>query len=156
MTDDFKTRFLNVLDYYPNLCPNGCETLVRNYPNWREVIPKTRGFPTHDKQVERIRRLCDYITGFAGDPPRQMGTVAIGSYSLKHMLENLPWTEGDNTYVSNGEAIVAMLLCGFKPKWSNDPTNPNCVFNKLRASRWKPIIKEANRRANPPPQSSPY
>ena len=148
MTDDFKTRLLAVLAEHPNLCLNGCESLTRNYPNWREMIPKTRTFPTDDEQVERIRRLCDYITGFAGPAPRQTGTRAIGSYSLKHILENLPWKEEPNRYVSNGEAIVAMLLCGFKPKWSDDRTNPNCVFNRLRAGVWNPIIKEANHRAN--------
>lgn len=46
------------------------------------------------------------------------------SYQIKHWLE-----KGIGQYVSNGEAIVALIASGYKLDFPKDKRNPNPIFN---------------------------
>lgn len=125
MTDDFATRVRTLIAENRRICEFGCNILERNRET-RSYVPKTRdGFhEISDEQVERFRNLCSFID--RNFSPAKRGYY--GSYGLKHIIERENWCSDNNRYVSNGEGIVAMMLCGYKPYWSDDETNPNCSF----------------------------
>ena len=51
------------------------------------------------------------------------------SYRLKHVLEELKWTEDQDKYVSNGELILAMMCAGYTPCFKGaSPKSLNCNF----------------------------
>lgn len=68
--------------------------------------------------------LNEFLLAFAlvqNIPPTQTVREAIGSYRLKHIAENMPYTCNDGTklgpqYVSNGALIAAALHAGFRMK----------------------------------------
>jgi hypothetical protein len=125
MTDDFPARVRTLLAALPRVCEFGCNTMELDRAT-RSYVPKTRdGFNgISDAQVERFRQLCNFIDwNFS---PAKRGYY--GSYGLKHVIEREKWCDDNNRYVSNGEGIVAMILCGYKPYWSDDQSNPNCTF----------------------------
>jgi len=56
----------------------------------------------------------------------------VGSYSLKHILERTFYVEHSGSYMSNGEAILAMLFLKYKYHLSEDG-NWNCSFSCIYA-----------------------
>jgi hypothetical protein len=52
----------------------------------------------------------------------------VGSYGLKHRVEKLITTDTSGSYMSNGEAILAMLLLGYSVVYSRDGSW-NCTFH---------------------------
>lgn len=125
MTDDFATRVRDLINANPRICEFGCNIVERDRTT-RKLIPKIRdGFNgITDAQVDRFRHLCTFIE----DNFRPVVRGYHGSYSLKHIIEREKWRSENDRYVSNGEAIVAMMLCGYKPYWSDDESDPNCSF----------------------------
>ena len=151
MTDDFPARVRTLLAENPRICEFGCNTMELDRAT-RSYVPKTRdGFNgISDAQVERFRKLCAFIIDRLGSAPTTRGGwLRVGSYGLKHVIERANWTEDNNRYVSNGEGIVAMMLCGYKPSWNKkDNSDPNCRFS-LRARRYKEVIVEGQRPRQP-------
>jgi hypothetical protein len=56
----------------------------------------------------------------------------IGSYGLKHVLEKTFFVENRGSYMSNGEAILAMLFLKYKVHLS-EQGSWNCTFNCMYA-----------------------
>ena len=142
MTDayDFVAHLTRVLAENPRVSESGCNTHSRRDNG--EPVPKTKTFGEPDEaQVERFRKLVKLIEQNY-EPHR---TKTWGSYSLKHEMEHTNWTEDTNRYVSNGEGIVAMLMCGYTPIWPTEGTNPNCVFKVDTEAKYKQGAKEATR-----------
>jgi hypothetical protein len=145
----FQIRIHQILHDNPRICEFGCNTIERN-PDRTDArqpyVPKTHDkFKIDDRQTERLRKMCAFIneTMPLGDNPH--GRKLIGSYGFKHVLEKQNWTEDTNRYVSNGEGILAMMLCGYKPRWSKDNENPNCVFSVTKIPYLR-LVREAERR----------
>jgi len=62
----------------------------------------------------------------------------IHSYSGKHYIERYrDHIKIDNTYISNGEFILAMLLSGYKYKYNS---GPNMCFRGRRVKEWDKIL----------------
>ena len=156
MTDtDFTARIHELLAANPRICEFGCNTIERN-PDRTDMrqpyVPKTHDkFSIDDRQIERLMKMCAFIEVnlpiVRPTEPALRGGAAklIGSYGFKHVLEKQNWTEDTNRYVSNGEGIVALMLCGHKPRWSKDNENPNCVFS-VRKIPYLRLVEEAERR----------
>jgi len=145
----FKLRVAEQLAAVPRICEFGCNTIERN-PDRTDMrqpyVPKTHDkFSIDDRQIERLRKMCAFIneTMPLGNNPH--GRKLIGSYGFKHVLEKQNWTEDTNRYVSNGEGILAMMLCGYKPRWSGDKSNPNCVFSVTKIPYLR-LVERAERR----------
>ena len=62
----------------------------------------------------------------------------IHSYGGKHYIERYrDHIKIDNTYISNGEFILAMLLSGYKYKYNS---GPNMCFRGRRIKYWDKIL----------------
>jgi hypothetical protein len=161
MTDDFATRVRTLIAENRRICGFGCN--LREYDReTRTYVPKKRDgwrgvddVEISDAQIERFRKLCAFITDRFGPVPKgRGGWLRVGSYGLKHLIERANWTDDNNRYVSNGEGIVAMMLCGYKPYWSDDESNPNCQFS-VRAKYYKEVIIEGQQPRRPTSSAVP-
>lgn len=145
---DFALRVRQLLDKHPRICEGGCNTMSRN-PDMDDMtqiwVRKTRMFNLDDREIERLRKMCAFIGQNLPHDTWRGGRKLIGSYGFKHVLEKQNWTEDTNRYVSNGEGIVAMMLCGYKPRWSKDNTNPNCLFS-VRGGKYRELVELAEQR----------
>jgi hypothetical protein len=144
MTDDFPTRVRTLLAENRRICEFGCNLMERDRTNkqpYPVYVPKTRdGFEgITDEQIERFRKMCAFINEKLPLPTNTNGRQIIGSYGFKHVLEKQKWIDEPNTYVSNGEGIVAMMLCGYEPRWSKDRTNPNCEFS-VKKKQYRELV----------------
>jgi hypothetical protein len=143
-----KLRVNELLIANPYICEGGCNTIKRNpdRENTKQAyVSKTRMFQTSDRQIERLMKMCAFINEtipLSGNPH---GRKLIGSYGFKHVLEKQNWTEDTNRYVSNGEGMLALMLCGYKPRWSRDESNPNCVFSVTKIPYLR-LVERAERR----------
>jgi hypothetical protein len=149
MTDDIASRVRTLLAENPRICGFGCN--VREYDReTRTYVPKKRdgfsydGVEITDAQVERFKKMCAFIEKNMPHDDWRGGRKLIGSYGFKHVLERNAWTEDNNRYVSNGEGMVALMLCGYTPRWDKDDTNPNCVFS-VRGKRYMQLVENAQR-----------
>ena len=70
--------------------------------------------------IDELTDLCDYIRAYF-QPPRLRFNQRQSSYGLKHKVERKL-----GRYISNGELIAAMLLCGYSYKTVD---GLNCIFN---------------------------
>jgi hypothetical protein len=145
MTDDFATRVRTLLAENPRICGFGCNTMEQDHTariSGALYRPKTRdGFgDISDAQIERFRKMVAFIQ--TNLPAHAVGRHSIGSYGFKHVLERNHWTDDNDKYVSNGEGIVAMMLAGHKPRWSDDRTNPNCNF-LVKAKNYRVLCETA-------------
>jgi len=149
MDETFTTRLHALLAANPRIDSNGCALAVWNPPGvYPRLIPKTETYQPCESEMTRIYQLTLYIREHLGDPPTtNRGRMLVGSYGWKHILEKLPWKEGTDTYVSNTEGMVAMMMLGYEPRWSKDPQSPNCVFSISRKVG-RPLADEAYRRFN--------
>jgi len=149
MDEAFTTRLHALLAANPRICDEGCALAVWNPPGvYPRLVPKTVSYQPTPEEMTRIYQLTLYIKEHLGDPPTTPhGRMLVGSYGWKHILEKLPWKDGTNTYVSNTEGMVAMMMLGYEPRWSKDPQNPNCVFSISRRVG-RPLADEAYRRFN--------
>jgi len=151
MDETFTTRLHALLAANPRICDNGCAVAVRQKvsPTHYTLVPKPEpSYQPSPEEVNRIYLLTLFINEHLPDPPTgRGGWLRVGSYGMKHCFEKMPWKEGPNTYVSNTEGMVAMMMCGYQPKWSKDIENPNCVFS-VRAKAWRNMSTEAYRRFN--------
>jgi hypothetical protein len=149
MTDDFASRIRTLLAENPRICGFGCN--LREYDReTRTYVPKKRDgwrvddVEITDAQIERFRKMCAFIEKNLPHDTWRGGRKLIGSYGFKHVLERNAWTEDNNRYVSNGEGMVALMLCGYKARWDKDNTNPNCVFS-VRWGKYMDMIENAER-----------
>ena len=150
MDEAFTTRLHALLAANPRIDSNGCGLAVRQKisPTQYILAPKTDTYTPCESEMTRIYQLTLYIKEHLGDPPTTPhGRMLVGSYGWKHILEKLPWKEGTDTYVSNTEGMVAMMMLGYEPRWSKDPQSPNCVFSISRKVG-RPLADEAYRRFN--------
>lgn len=144
----FKLRVAELLADNPRICEFGCNTIERNrdrFDRTQPYVPKTRTFTINDRQIERLRKMCAFINENLPVAENTRGRKLIGSYGFKHVLEKQNWTEDTDRYVSNGEGMVAMILCGHKPRWPKDKSDPNCVFSVMKI-RYLTLVEEAERR----------
>jgi len=76
-----------------------------------------------------------YLITFIKTYFQPRGTISHyhGSYALKHLVERC---FDNKIYVSNGELIAAMLICGYEYVKIN-PNYKNCRFNVCRISKKK-------------------
>ena len=150
MTDDFAVRLRTLLAENRRICGFGCN--LREYDReTRTYVPKKRDgwrgvddVEISDAQIERFRKMCAFIEKNLPHDAWGYGRKLIGSYGFKHVLERNNWTEDNNRYVSNGEGIVALMLCGYKARWDEDSTSPNCVFS-VRGKRYTQLVENAQR-----------
>lgn len=79
-----------------------------------------------------LDKLGHLIT-FIGTYFRPRGSISYyhSSYGLKHVVERC---FGNKIYVSNGELIAAMLICGYEYV-KIAPGSKNCRFNVCRISK---------------------
>jgi hypothetical protein len=144
----FKLRVNELLIENPRICEFGCNTMERN-PDRHDMtqlwVRKTRMFQTSDRQIERLEKMCAFISEHLPADLNPHGRKLIGSYGFKHVLEKQDWTDDADRYVSNGEGILAMMLCGHKPRWLKDRVSPNCVFS-VRKMRYMTLADLAERR----------
>ncbi len=99
-----------------------------------------------------VRRTCDWNDGEKFDAYRQdmlsedfalqvtttfgwLRTHSLkrttGSYGLKHLAERWGATVGLSRYVTNGAAICAALMLGYRAV--RDLNGPNCSFKRVKA-----------------------
>ena len=74
--------------------------------------------------LRQFRTACEYYHEFGLDK-------GVGSYGLKHRIERWGMTlerGGLTGYVTNGCAIAAAVMCGYKTVRMKD--SPNCGFKK--------------------------
>jgi len=150
MDETFPARLHVLLAANPRFCSNGCAlaTRVKVSPTQYILVPKTKTYQPTPHDIERIYLLTLYIKKHLGDPPpTTRGRMLVGSYGWKHVLEKCPWKEGPDTYVTNTEGMLAMMMCGYPPRWSKDPQSPNCVFSISRKVG-RPMIDESYHRFN--------
>ncbi|WP_250501426.1 hypothetical protein [Caballeronia sp. GAWG1-5s-s] len=77
-----------------------------------------------DFDMEQVRAAVLFVRTF-GRPRRYFNSKA-GSYTLKHYAEN--WARAcADIDVSNGELILAALICGYRHR--QVPRTPNCTFD---------------------------
>ena len=79
--------------------------------------------------LNKLGYLITFIETFF--QPRSSISYYQGSYALKHLVERC---YNYNVYVSNGELIAAMLICGYEYAKIN-PNSKNCRFNVCRISK---------------------
>ena len=89
----------------------------------------TNGFIYKDGPVERFRPNNETIRFIYDNFDflfEEKTKFNVGSYGAKHYVENFRrfMSQGDG-YVSNGELIIALILCGVAFKYDD---GPNCVF----------------------------
>ena len=93
--------------------------------------------------LRQIETACRYYREFGIDK-------RDGSYGLKHRIER--WGQsrpGLVGYVTNGCAILAAVMCGYKPvRWKD---SPNCRFKK----NYRPP-EHQNWNHSAPPANSPH
>ena len=75
--------------------------------------------------TQRIRKAIAQIR-YLFKPAR---TWSLGSYGSKHDLENWP-ERNPGDYITNGDFIIAMLLCGYKARFDD---GPNAEFKGRKA-----------------------
>lgn len=118
-----------------------CEILQDALINYRRVTPNgcsltrdTEEFDMEDQaQVERLFKIYTFIKETTALPTKGNARI-VGSYGWKHTIERQKWTDENNTYVTNGEAMICMICAGFKPRWSKDDSSPNCEFSISKKS----------------------
>lgn len=110
-----------ILDDHPDLCANGWRYKgSRHDPEIpEERFQQHRSALTTPDGIAQIEIACRYLRQF-GPSPRS------GSYGLKHDAEHWGREVGLAGYVSNGAAIVAAILCGYRIKRGRN--SPNCVI----------------------------
>ena len=83
-------------------------------------------------RAAQIARACDWIEEHLAKTRRV--SRAMGSYGLKHLIE------AHIDYLSNGECIAAMAMCGYQVQ-PEAPPSPNALFNlSARALRAAPRV----------------
>ena len=110
-----------MLDQNPDLSANGWRYKgSRHDPEMpEERFQQFRFALTTPDGIAQIETACQYLRQF-GPSPRN------GSYGLKHDIEYWGSDVGLEPYVSNGAAIVAAILCGYRIK--RERNSPNCVI----------------------------
>lgn len=87
----------------------------------------TGGFYDQDRSdhwdFDRIEKITEFIKN--NYVPKK---IKRGSYGLKHEIEDEKWIDQSNTYVANGECILAMVCAGYRPKHYGGGS-PNCEFS---------------------------
>jgi hypothetical protein len=91
--------------------------------------PPTRAAP-EEFDLERINRAVQEIPLYF--EPRRTMNKSSTSYGMKHVLQygGRAFSLDSDTYMTNGDFIVAMLLCGYRCSFGR---SINCHFNV----KWK-------------------
>lgn len=126
--EEFCEVLQDALIKYPHINSNGCSLA------WDiEDIDADRFDMDDQAQVERLFKIYTFIKQTTNLPTKGNAKV-VGSYGWKHIIERQKWTDENNTYVSNGEAMICMICAGFKPRWAKDERSLNCEFSISRKS----------------------
>jgi hypothetical protein len=108
-------KFDEVLAKYPDLNMDG--------------LNGTRKDTFDPVRIEKIAKACEYLFIPGGSVKN-----SLCSYGMKHQVENALAPYCENSYVSNGELIFAMLMNGYEPcernKWNYTykMVSPNASF----------------------------
>jgi hypothetical protein len=139
-------------------------------PHWN---PDLKRFETpHEQYAQFTRDRAEFLSrsgldefllalAFVQRIPATKTVRGVGSYRLKHIAENMPFTTADGTtigpqYVSNGSLIAAALSAGFKMKTYVDHRGYDAVNVSFNMSKqvineldceYRPEGAEAQRRA---------
>jgi len=113
-----------VLAKHPDLCidglrygstsPNSCYTDAR--------FPERRAMFLEPEYLPHIVTAYEYLNHFEL-------YKRVGSYGLKHLMENWGRANGLASYVTNGCAILAAILAGYQILRTSYPS-PNCTFRR--------------------------
>jgi len=134
--DELRGAIAAVLDAHPDLSilgwhgdPDSPFDHPRRYARPGSQAERYRHAPTPAEReridLERARTALRFIEEMAR--PRKTFNTKIGSYGLKHRAEGWGHDNGMESYVANGEFIVAAIIAGFRyRRWG---TSPNCSFN---------------------------
>jgi hypothetical protein len=95
-----------------------------------------RGHPAHGlpmahapgDSASQVAHCMHFITEECEPDARS----SISSNVLKHMVEKWMRARKQTTYISNGSAIAAAILCGFALSRSLGPKGPNASVNGIR------------------------
>lgn len=89
-------------------------------------VDEPRGRPI---DPAKLGKIIDFIDTYF--KPRNSISYYHSSYGLKHIVERC---FDNKIYVSNGELIAAMLICGYEYV-KISPNSKNCRFNICRISK---------------------
>lgn len=101
----------------------------RTYPYDPSPVPFTREEILGHTNGEHIMKAIRIIPFMVKTTTRK---GLVGSYGLKHVLEKTFHVENNGSYMSNGEAILAMLYLKYKMHISENGSW-NCTFNCMYA-----------------------
>lgn len=105
-----------VMEQYPLLNNGGATMLYEGGKTWAErraLQAEWRADLLRPDTVRGIKKACDWIQE---KTVKRKGYDGSGSYGWKHVVER------DTGYITNGQFIVAALLCGYKME--RDEYNP--------------------------------
>ena len=111
----------------PDLAISGFRHNTRHgpFPRTEADFAESRAMFFQPEYLRQIETSCAYYREFGIDK-------GFGSYGLKHRVERwgmkLEHT-GLTGYVTNGCAIIAAVLCGYK--LIRERNSPNCRFRKI-------------------------
>lgn len=118
MVDLSPDALLRTIANNPRVNEHGCNAITTRHGL------EPHSFTPSDDAIKRLQLLCFFIDqNFYPKRSRR------SSYGLKHIIEREKWRTENNRYVANGECMMAMIHCGYKPIWSTDDSNLNCDFN---------------------------
>lgn len=119
MTAHDLTHMKRVLAQHPNLSIDGWryESLRPDSEYSDEQFPRRRAMFMEPEYQEHVATALVYLAFFEISKKR-------GSYGLKHDIERWGRTEGLANYVTNGCAILAALMSGYKAVRQRN--SPNC------------------------------
>lgn len=116
---------MQALSTQPELAVDGFRHVTRHgpFPPTEAEFAASRAKFLDERYLRQIETACAYYRGFGID-------TRSGSYGLKHRVERWGASQaGLVGYVTNGCAIVAAVMCGYKV--IREKNSPNCRFKKL-------------------------
>lgn len=98
---------------FPTLCSNGMDVYDahRKSPAVRQAELAKERVALIDR-AQHVKRVVEFLRSRL----RPIQTCTIGSYSLKHTVE-----DAIGAYTTNGEAIAAALMAGYPYKHTGGP-----------------------------------
>jgi hypothetical protein len=122
--DDLKRK----LALHPDLCIDGlrynCHRPASPYSDAR--FPERRSMFLKPNYLHQVETACEYL--YHLHHSRLSDMEQIGSYGLKHRIEDWGRKSGFADYVTNGCAILGAVLSGYALIHERD--SPNCSFRK--------------------------
>ncbi|AOR66213.1 hypothetical protein BBJ41_00845 [Burkholderia stabilis] len=132
---DLVSAIRTILRAYPSICANGMSS-GESFGGPSDAYPTYKGHPDELRDALSGIRACLQFLELHADPSNGK---PVGSYGMKHMVEYFHERTGlGQSYVTNGEGIIAALLLGFKVRPDTDrrPSNPNLNFGMKYSPGW--------------------